>query len=205
MKNFIHETSIIGDKVIIGQNNYVGPYCIITGNTIIGDNNRFECHCVVGTNAEHPKYFLNDYGELEIGNNNIFREFSSINIGTTKKTIIKNNIKMFRNSHVGHDSVIEDNVTITSNVVVAGNCIVMSGANLGLGSLIHQESIIGPYSMIGMGCVVWKQSKIEPCKMYFGNPSKCIGMNEIGIERNQISEEKLNYLKLEYDRKFNKK
>ena len=30
-------------------------------------------------------------------------------------------------------------------------------------------------------------------------------MNEIGMERNKISEEKLNYLKLEYDRKFNKK
>jgi UDP-N-acetylglucosamine acyltransferase len=205
MKNFIHETSIIGDNVKIGKNNHIGPFCVITGNTTIGDNNRFECNCVIGTNAEHSKFIYDNSGFLNIGDNNIFREFCSVNIGTTSKTIIKNNVKMLRNSHVGHDCTIEDDVTITSNVVVAGNCYVMLGANLGLGSLIHQESIIGHYAMIGMGCVVWKKSKIEPCKIYFGNPSKCIGMNEIGIERNKITEEKLNYFKSEYNIKINEK
>lgn len=198
MSNFIHPTSIIGENVKLGDNNYVGPFCCIVGNTIIGDNNHFESYCSIGSPAEHVSYISNGNESLLIGSNNVFREYVSINLGTLKKTMIGNNVKMFRNSHVGHDTIINDNVTITSNSVVAGNCYVMHGANLGLSCIIHQDSVIGAYSILGMGCVVWKKNKIEPCKMYFGNPSKCIGMNEIGIQRNNINEDKIKILMDEY-------
>jgi UDP-N-acetylglucosamine acyltransferase len=200
MSNFIHPTAIIGDSVVFGDNNYVGPFCHITGNTIIGNNNRFESFCSIGSSAEHVSYKPSGNESLLIGDDNIFREYVSINLGTLKKTVIGNNIKMFRSSHVGHDTVIEDNVTITSNSVVAGNCRVMNGANLGLSSVIHQDSVIGSYSILGMGCVVWKKNKIEPCKMYFGNPAKCIGMNDIGIQRNNIGEDKIKILIDEYEK-----
>jgi acyl-[acyl carrier protein]--UDP-N-acetylglucosamine O-acyltransferase len=70
----------------------------------------------------------------------------------------------------------------------------MEGCNFGLNSSCHQFSIIGAYSMIGMGCVIWKKNKIEPGKIYIGNPAKMIGENSIGLERNNINNNQLKQL-----------
>jgi len=56
--NIIHPTAIIGDFVILGDNNYIGPYCYITGNTVIGDNNRFEAFCTIGTSAQDRSVYI---------------------------------------------------------------------------------------------------------------------------------------------------
>ena len=53
MANFIHPTAIIGDNVILGDNNYIGAYCII------------------GDQAEHKKYWLQPKGKVIIGNGNM--------------------------------------------------------------------------------------------------------------------------------------
>ena len=79
--NFIHPTAIIGNKVIIGKGNYIGPYCIIYDGVKIGDNNRFESNVIIGSNAEHRDYFRKGSNfSTKIGNNNIFREFVTIKI-----------------------------------------------------------------------------------------------------------------------------
>ena len=36
--NYIHPTAIIGDDVVLGEDNYIGAFCYITGKTIIGNN-----------------------------------------------------------------------------------------------------------------------------------------------------------------------
>ena len=199
MSNYIHSTSIIGSNVILGNNNYIGPFCYITGDTIIGDNNRFEAYCSIGTPPEHRNYFTNDNQKLIIGNNNIFREYCSINTGTSSPTKLGNNITMLRNSHVGHDCYLEDKVNLSCNVVLGGHCYLMEGCNFGLNSSCHQFSIIGAYSMVGMGCVIWKKNKIEPGKTYVGNPAKMIGENSIGLERNNINYNQLQQLLIKFN------
>ena len=42
MSNYIHPTSIIGPNVVLGNNNYIGPFCYIIGDTI---TNRIEYKC----------------------------------------------------------------------------------------------------------------------------------------------------------------
>jgi len=202
--NYIHPTSILGDNVIIGNNNYIGPFCYITGNTIIGDNNRFEAYCSVGTPAEHRDYFWSNEQKTIIGNNNVFREFITINAGTKNSTIVGNNVVMLRNSHIGHDSTIEDSVNLSCNVLIGGHSYIMQGANFGLGGICHQFSKIGAYSMIGMGCVVTKKSLIEPGKIYVGSPAKLLKENTIGLERNNINSDKLEELNLLFNKIENK-
>ena len=197
--NFIHHTSIIGENVTLGDNNYIGPFCYITGNTTIGNNNRFEAYCSIGTPAEHRDYLYLGDKKTIIGNSNVFREFITINAGTKNPTIVNNNIIMLRNSHIGHDSTIEDGVNLSCNVLIGGHSYVMRGANFGLGSVCHQFSKIGAYSMIGMGCVVTKKSLIEVGKIYIGSPARFLKDNIIGIQRNNISDIKLQELKLIYD------
>ena len=198
MANFIHPTAIIDSNVILGNNNYIGPYCHITGNTTIGDNNRFESYCSVGSPAEHREHFKSTLGQTIIGNNNIFREFITINSGTKDITTLQDNIQMLRNSHIGHDCIIENNVTLSCNVLLGGHSYVMEGVNFGLGSIFHQFSIIGTYSMIGMGSIITKKSTITPGNIFVGSPVKLLKPNITGLDRNNITITKLDLLKIKY-------
>ena len=191
INNLIHPTAIVGDNVTLGNNNYIGPFCYITSNTIIGDNNRFEAYCSVGTPAENKEYLNSFDGKLIIGNNNVFREYTSINAGSTKLTIIGNDNLLLRNVYIAHDSIIEDNTILSGNILIGGYSYIMSGVNMGMGSIAHQFSKIGAYSMIGMGSVITKTSKIIPGGVYYGLPSKYKGKNEFGLKKYNIDEKQL--------------
>jgi UDP-N-acetylglucosamine acyltransferase len=196
--SYVHPTAIIDSGVILGENNYIGPYCYITGNTQIGDNNRFEAYCSIGTPPEHRDHFKGSPFSVVIGNNCIIREYVTINSGTIRNTILHDSITMLRNSHIGHDSIIESKVNLSCNVLIGGHSHVMEGANLGLGSMCHQFSVIGAYSMIGMGGIVVKSSEIHPGEIYVGNPVKFLKENKIGLHRNKITSEKLSELVNKY-------
>ena len=197
--NFIHPTSIVEDSVSIGSGNYIGPFCYITGNTTIGNNNRFEAHCSIGTPPEHTNTFFKTDGRVVIGDDNIFREFITVHSGATRITSIGNKNKLLRGSYVGHDSILEDFITLSSNVLIGGYCYVMSGVNFGLGSMCHQCSKIGGYSMIGMGTVITKQSKIIPGGVYIGSPAKFLKHNSFGLEKHSISQTQLEELIHKYN------
>jgi UDP-N-acetylglucosamine acyltransferase len=196
--SYVHPTAIIGSEVILGENNYIGPYCYITGRTVIGDHNRFEAYCSIGTPAEHRDYFRESPFSVIIGNNCIIREFVTINSGTVRDTVLYDNITMLRNSHIGHDSIIESKVNLSCNVLVGGHSYIMEGVNMGLGSMCHQFSVLGAYAMIGMGGIVVKASEIHPGEIYVGNPVKFLKENKIGLNRNGITPEKLSELVNKY-------
>ena len=176
--NKIHPTAIIGKDVVLGKGNEIGAYCIITGNTTIGNNNVFESFCVIGSEPEHKAYFGKPNKGVLIGNNNVIREYVTINAGCERTTQLMDNCIMLRGSHLGHDVVVENKVTISCNVLVGGHSMIGLGANLGLGAILHQFSEIGCFSMIGMGSVVTKKSKIQCFGTYAGNPAKYIKEND---------------------------
>lgn len=94
-------------------------------------------------------------------------------------------------SHVGHDCIIEDNVTLANNVNIGGNTYIMNNAQFGLNSIIHQDQVVGSYSMIAMGTHVGKKIVLKPGYIYLGSPPKGILKNKIGLKRNKVSEKKL--------------
>ena len=114
---------------------------------------------------------------MEIGNNNTFREFVTINAGTTTPTEIHNDIIMLRGSHVAHDCIIEDGTTLSVGAIILGHVHVMKESNCGSCCAIHQHQVIGAWSMIGMGCVVPKKTLVEPGKVWVGNPAKVLRDN----------------------------
>ena len=76
-----------------------------------------------------------------------------------KKTYIGNDNYVMNSTTIDHDCYIEDNVVLSSNVILGGNVYIMKYANLGIKSIVHQNQIIGSYSMIGMGAIVTKTKK----------------------------------------------
>lgn len=196
--NQIHPTAIVESSVQLGTGNRIGPFCIIVGDTIIGDNNTFISGCSIGQEAEHKAWFDRP-GKTIIGNNNRFSEFVTVHRGTETVTRIGNNCIFLRASHVGHDCIIHDDVTVSCSVLLGGHSVVHRGSNLGLGSILHQFSVVGAFAMLGMGTIVPKSKKIEPGKIYVGNPAEFLKPNQIGLERNGIDDKTLNYYKTLYE------
>ena len=172
--NFVHKTAVINwKKIKIGKGNTIGPYVVI------------------GNSAQWPK--KKSSGLIYIGNNNTFNEFCNIHLPTslTKKTYIGNNNYFMNSTTIDHDCYIEDNVTLSSNVLLGGNVYIMCGSNLGIKTIVHQNQLIGSYSLIGMGSIIIKKNIIQPGYIYYGRPIKRTKVNKIGLKKNKIDNKTL--------------
>jgi UDP-N-acetylglucosamine acyltransferase len=159
MANFIHPTAIIGDNVILGDNNYIGAYCII------------------GDPAEHKKYWLQPKGKVIIGNGNMITGLVTIDAGTEDITTIGNNCFIMKHSYIAHDCIIHSNVTISSGVRIGGHCIVKEYSNLGMNAVLHQFAIIEQGCMIGASAFI--KGTTEEFSKYAGVPAKYLSPNII--------------------------
>ena len=111
----------IGDFCVVGENVELGDGCNlinsvnIQGHTKIGKKNIFFPFCSIGTLPQDLK-FKGEKSYLEIGDNNSFREYSNISIGTEHGgliTKIKNNNLFMVGSHIGHDCKLGNNLVIS--------------------------------------------------------------------------------------------
>jgi len=201
--NFIHPTSIIGTNVILGRNNYIGANCYFVGDVIIGDNNHFEAFCSVGTFPEHRSFFKDKKMKgVEIGDNNVFREFTTINSGCYRNTLIGSNVWMLKGSYLGHDAEMYDNSTLSINAVIGGHSSLGYDVNFGIGAVCHQFSVIGSGAMIGMGAIVTKKSKILPLQTYVGNP--CKHLKENTYKRSRLTQSEIDFYFTHYKEQLSK-
>ena len=85
------------------------------------------------------------------------------------KTIIGDNNYIMNSSTIDHDCYIENNVVMSSNVILGGGVRVMNGAQLGIKTIVHQNQIIGSFSMIGMGSIITKKKIFSPVTFFMEN------------------------------------
>jgi UDP-N-acetylglucosamine acyltransferase len=186
--NTIHPTAIIGDSVELGDGNVIGPYVTLLGNTRVGSNNWIGSHVSIGAPAEirdadRPTTWEQGthFGTVEIGDNNVIRESCVIHAGFISGTYISGNCYIMNQTYVAHDCNISDDVTLSSNVALGGHVVIQDGANLGLGTVVHQRRVIGASAMIGMGSVVTRD--IFPFAKAYGNPCRVQDINRVGMSR----------------------
>ena len=74
--------SVIGAGVAIGDGTNVGSHVVVNGPTRIGSGNRIFPFCSIGDDPQDKKYRPHPESRLEIGNDNVIREYCSINRGT---------------------------------------------------------------------------------------------------------------------------
>ena len=73
--------AVIGEGVSIGSGTWVGPHAVINGPTTIGTGNRIFQFASIGDAPQDLKY-KGEPTRLEIGDRNVFREFTTMNRGT---------------------------------------------------------------------------------------------------------------------------
>jgi len=180
--NKIDPTVVIRGDVEIGTGNEILPYSVLIGPLTIEDNNYIGPHVTIGTPGQDTKKPRYDSSEcrIQIGSGNIIREYTAIQKPCYRDiTRIGNNCFLMQSVHVPHDAIIDDDVVITPMVVMGGITHIMTGANLGISSSIHQYSVIGAYSLVGMGSAVTKN--VRPFSIYV--PGKPVRLNRYAIKK----------------------
>ena len=197
----IHKSSVIVSKTKIPENVKIGPFCYvgpdvilnenvelvsnvhIEGNTNIGKGTRIFPFASIGTQPQDLK-FKNEKNSLDIGENNLIREYVTINPGTEgggSKTVIGNNCLFMISSHVAHDCKIGNNVIIANNVPLGGHAIIEDNVIIGGNSAVQQFTRIGKMAMIGGMTGVLHD--VIPYGLSTGNRNSLQGLNLIGLRR----------------------
>jgi UDP-N-acetylglucosamine acyltransferase len=190
--------SIIGAHVVLGRQNVIGPHVVIDGHTKIGNGNRIFQFASVGAQPQDLKY-RGEPSELQIGDNNIIREFVTLQPGTSGGgmiTKIGDSNLFMANTHVGHDSFVGNRCVLANSAALAGHVRIGNGVVVGGLSGIHQFVRIGDVAMIGAGAMV--SQDVPPYCMAQGDRAKVHGLNRIGLERNGGTKDDLAALRTLY-------
>lgn len=190
--------AVIGSGVILGSGTWVGPHAVIKGPTRIGKNNRLFQFVSVGEDPQDKKY-QGEVTSLEIGDNNVIREYATLHRGTAQDrgiTTVGHGNLLMAYTHVAHDCVIGDHVIMANGASLAGHVRVDDHAILGGFSLVHQFCKIGRFSFSGMGSVISRD--VVPYVMIGGTPTKPRGINNVGLERSGLSAEVIRQIRKAY-------
>ena len=154
INNYISPSAIIHENVIIGNNNKIYDNVIIYPNTIIGNNNIILNNNIIGeypisTNSNYKDYNFNKCKNVIINDNNFFHVRNIIFAGIDRNTLINNNNKILGEIHIGHDCILENNITLYPRIIIAGYVNILNNANIGMCASIQQRTIIGQSCMVG--------------------------------------------------------
>lgn len=190
--------SIIDAGVEIGAGTSIGPHVVLKGQTKIGERNRIFQFASVGEEGQDKKY-RGEPTRLEIGDDNVIREFCSIHRGTVQdKSLTKiGSRNLFMTSvHIAHDCVIGDDNIVASGAGVSGHVHIGDHVILGGMTGVHQFCHIGSYAMTA-GCTLLVKD-VPAYVMVGGNPCSAFGMNYEGMRRRGWSAETIGGLKRAY-------
>ena len=216
----IHPTAIIEDGAKIGTNVKIGAYCIVGANVELLENTHLHSHVVItghtkiGTNCQiypfasigQPPQDLKYKGErnnLIIGNDNVIREYVTINPGTEGgglTTKIGNNCLLMVGTHVGHDCKVGNEVIFANNATLAGHVIVEDYAIFGGLSAVIQHRRVGKLAIIGGLTVV--DLDVIPYGRVVGNRAILDGLNLIGLKRRNFPHDQIQELRSAYNLLF---
>ena len=190
--------TIIGEGVRIAEGTWIGPHVVIDRWTSIGANCRIYQYASIGTPAQHLKY-KGEETYVIIGDNNVIREFVTINRGTLigdGKTEIGDNNFIMAYAHIAHDCKLGNNVIMANAAQLAGHVIVEDNAVIGGVVAVHQFVRIGRFAFIGGATSV--PQDIPPYVTASGMRAKLYGINVLNLKRHGFTDEVINALKKAY-------
>lgn len=187
--------SVIGPEVEIGDDCEVMQHVVIHGPTRIGARNRIFPFAAVGIEPQDIT-FHGEATRLEIGDENLIREFATINRGTAKGgglTRIGNHVYLMAYTHVGHDCQIADHAMLINGATLAGHVTIDEWATVGAMSAVHQFCRVGAHAYIGGGTMA-TQDVMPFSKTSAARENRAYGLNTIGLQRRGFNEDRIQKL-----------
>lgn len=191
--------AVIGDQVRIADNCVIGPHVVVKGPTRIGEATRISQFSSIGDDPQDKKYRGEAESCLEIGSNNVIREFCSINRGTAQGggvTRVGNGNWIMAYVHIAHDCRVGNNTIFANNATLAGHVHIDDHAILGGFTGVHQFCRVGCHSISAIASIILKD--VPPYLMVSGNSAKPSGLNRVGLKRNGFSDNSVEALRKAY-------
>ena len=206
MSTKVHPTAVVEPETELGDGVRIGPLCYVgagvvlgegtelvaqatvLGPTRIGRNNRVFPHATLGAQPQ-DKTHRGEATELVIGDDNVFREQTTVHRGTTKAsgvTRIGSRCLFMVGAHVAHDCTIEDDVVMTNLATLGGH--VHVAKNVVCGGL----AAVAQYVRLGRGCFLAGGALVEqdvpPFVIAAGDRARVRALNAIGLSRMGVPE-----------------
>lgn len=211
----IHPTAIISSKAEIAEDVTIGPYSVIEDDVVIGEGcniashvvikqftkigkrNRIAEHAVIGGLPQDVK-FKDEKSFLEIGDDNLIREFVTLHRGSSegKVTCVGSRNFIMVGVHIAHDCVVGDDNIFANGVALAGHIIVEDNVFFSSNVGGHQFVRFGRFAMVG-----GKSKIVQDVLPFFttdGNPAYVRGLNVVGLRRAGFTLEQRQALKRAY-------
>jgi UDP-N-acetylglucosamine acyltransferase len=196
----IHPTAIVDPGAQLGKNIEIGAYSIVSPQTVLGENCIIQSHVVtegivtigsgnfighgsvIGAPPQDLSFSPERKTGVEIGNDNVIREYCSIHRGTAEgsSTKIGDNNFLMVGAHLGHNCEIGNNVIIANNCLLGGYVCVDNGAFLGGGCVFHQFMRVGRLA-ITQGSSAF--GKDIPPFVIAAEINYVFGVNVVGLRR----------------------
>src|SRR6516165_164989 len=179
--------SIIGPHVTVSEKTIVQSHVVIEGEVAIGRENSIGHGAIIGAPPQDVSFSPKRKTKVEIGDDNIIREYCTIHRGSPDGSATKIGDKNFlmAGAHIGHNCVIGNNVLVANNCLLAGYVRVDDGAFLGGGSTFHQFLHIGRLAMVQGSSAFGKNL---PPFVIAAERNSVFGLNIIGMRRAGFSE-----------------
>lgn len=190
--------TLIGPNVKIDSGTVVGSHVVIKGPTSIGKNNKIFQFSSVGEDCQDKKY-AGEPTRLEIGDDNVIREYVTIHRGTVQDqglTVIGDDNLLMAYVHVGHDCIVGNHTVLANYSALAGHVNVGDYAILGGMTGVHQFCSVGAYSMSSISSVI--VNDVPAFMMVQGNNATARGMNFEGMRRKGFDPKDIKALRQAY-------
>ncbi len=216
MTTDIHPTAIVDPAAELGAGVSVGPYALVEAGVEIGEgskihafaqiksltrmgkNNQVHPYACIGGDPQDLKY----NGEptvLEIGHENTFREYVTINRGTETgggATRVGSDCLLMAYVHVAHDCRVGDEAILANAATLGGHVVIGAGVVIGGLSAVHQFARIGDHAFVGGKTGVAQD--VPPYMLTAGERARLRGLNLIGLRRRGFSKDAISALKKSY-------
>ena len=196
----IHATAVIDPKAELASDVTVGSYTLIEGHVVIGPgteihgkavitgfvrmgaNNRVGYGAVIGSFPQDLSFNPSVSSGVEIGDNNVIREYCTIHRGTKEgsNTVVGSNNLLMVGAHLGHNARVADHVILADNVLLAGYAEIYNRVFIGAGSVVHQFTRMGAVSLLQENSGIGKD--IPPFSIAIGK-NNIAALNVIGLRR----------------------
>jgi UDP-N-acetylglucosamine acyltransferase len=190
--------TVIGAGVEIGPRTIVGPHAVINGPTTIGADNHVFQFASIG-DAPQDKKYRGEPTRLAIGDRNVFREFCTVNRGTTHDegvTRVGNDNLLMAYAHVAHDCVVGDNTVFANCATLGGHVEIGDWVILGGLSAVHQFCKVGAHAFLAGGAMVRRD--VPPYLIVLGDPAAPQAVNAEGLKRRGFTEEQIRAIRDAY-------
>ena len=174
--------AVIGAQVQIGDRTVVQSHAVIEGEVAIGVGNFIGHGAIIGAPPQDLSFSPDRKTKVDIGNDNVTREYCTIHRGSAEGSTTKIGDKNFlmAGAHVGHNCEIGNNVIIANDCLLGGHVRIGDGAFLGGACVFHQHMCVGRLALT-QGASGF--SKDIPPFVIAAEVNYVFGLNMVGLRR----------------------